>query len=354
MRTVLVRRGWHAGQVAETAARLLRLLSLLQARPGWTGPELADRLEVTTRTVRRDVDRLRQLGYPVDAAPGVEGGYRLGTGGDLPPLLLDEDEATAVAVALGATTPGRVTGIEHAALSALTKLDRLLPPPLRARVSALRSATVQLAPPTEGVDADVLVTIAQGCAGNERLRLDYCDREGKRSERRIEPYRLVSTGRRWYLLAFDLDRHDWRTFRVDRVEAAARTGHRFAPVPDPPDPASTVGEAMTFAPERSRAVVRFDAPAADIAGRVPPAVGSVASEGDGCVLTVGYDDLDMLVGHLVALGAPFEALEPPELRDRLRSLGKGLTRAHAGDVTPARGRAAGGATRAPAAGRRAG
>ena len=224
--------------VLDTSARLLRLLSLLQTRPDWSGPELADRLGVTTRTVRRDVDRLRQLGYPVDAAPGVAGGYRLGSGTNLPPLLLDDDEATAVAIALGTTTGGAVRGMEEPALAALTKLDRLLPPRLRQRVADLRAATVGMAGPADAIDSGLLVTLSQACAGQERIRMSYVDREGTPSDRRVEPYRLVSTGRRWYLVAHDVDRDDWRTFRVDRV-----VGARADRAPLPPRRPSRRGRA---------------------------------------------------------------------------------------------------------------
>ncbi|HVF31848.1 MAG TPA: transcriptional regulator [Acidimicrobiales bacterium] len=312
-----------------TSGRLLRLLSLLQSRPYWGGPELADRLGVTTRTVRRDVTRLRDLGYPVEAAPGEAGGYRLGNGGDLPPLLLDDDEATAVAVALGVTTGGGgVRGIEEAALAALAKLDRLLPPHLRSRVASLRAATVTLTGPggggDEAADAEVLVALAQACDGHERVAIVYSDRAGRTSERRLEPYRLVATGRRWYLVAMDVERADWRTFRVDRVREVRPTGHRFLPVPDPPDAAAVVGEAISTAPYRYQAVIAFPGTAPDeLARRIPPTVGTIrrAPRGDtGCVLRTGADRLDALAGHLIALGLDFEVREPPELRAHLAAV----------------------------------
>jgi predicted DNA-binding transcriptional regulator YafY len=323
-----------------TSARLLRLLSLLQSRPYWSGPELADRLEVTTRTVRRDVQRLRDLGYPVDGAPGEAGGYRLGNGGDLPPLLLDDDEATAVAVALGVTTGGAVRGLEEPALAALAKLDRLLPPRLRARVEALHDATVTLTGPTsaDAVDAELLVTLAQACAGHERVEVDYEDRTGNRTTRRLEPSRLVATGRRWYLVAADVDRGQWRTFRVDRMREARRTGHRFVPDPDVPDAAGLVVEGTTVAPYRYRAVVAFPAtPAEELARRVPATVGTVTPgrRGKGCVLVTGSDHLEALAGHLVGLGLDFEVREPVELQRHLREVAERLRRAAPRKTSPA-------------------
>lgn len=304
------------------------MLSLLQRRPRWTGPELADRLGVTTRTVRRDVDRLRGLGYPVDASPGVDGGYRLAIGAELPPLLLDDDEATAVAVALGVSTGGAVEGIEESALAALAKLDRVLPARLRGRVAVLRASVVTLAPATDEVGSDLLVTLAHACDGHERVALTYRDRDGVATQRRVEPHRLVSTGRRWYLVADDVDRQAWRTFRVDRIQVARLTGHRFTPSAELPDAAALVGEAITTAPYRHRAVVTFAAPADELRARIPPTVGVVEAHGSGSRLTIGADHLSSLAGHLVALDLPFEVLEPPELRDLLRRVGTALVIAH--------------------------
>jgi predicted DNA-binding transcriptional regulator YafY len=327
MRTASVRIHGQNRRVLDTSARLLRLLSLLQSRPDWSGPELAERLAVTTRTVRRDVDRLRQLGYPVDAAPGVAGGYRLGSGTNLPPLLLDDDEATAVAIALGTTTGGAVRGMEEPALAALTKLDRLLPPRLRKRVADLQATTIGMSGPADAVDASLLVVLSQACAGQERVRMHYVDREGAPSERRVEPFRLVSTGRRWYLVARDVDRDAWRTFRVDRVVDAQPTGHRFR-FDDPPDAAELVSRATSVAPYRYSARVRVEAPLATVRARVPPTVGLVDDGPDGVVLTTGADDLDFIAGHLVGLGLPFEVLEPPELREHVGSVARQIASRH--------------------------
>lgn len=313
--------------MGDPAGRLLHLLSLLQRRPHWTGPALADRLEVTVRTVRRDIDRLRELGYPVDASPGAAGGYSLGVGAHVPPLLLDDDESTAVAVALAVSTGRAVSGIEEPALAALAKLDRLLPARLKHQVDSLRASVVPLAGTDDAVAADLLVALAQACAGHERLVIDYRDRQGQASERRIEPERLVSTGRRWYLVAHDLDRRAWRTFRVDRIAASRGTGHRFEPAGGV-DAAALVSDAITTAPYRHQAVVRFLADPATLRHRVPPTVGVVEADGTGSLLTLGADDVTALAGHLVALGLPFEAVEPPELRRLLHRLGQDLAADH--------------------------
>ena len=319
--------------MTDTPARLLRLLSLLQRRRHWSGQELAGELGVTTRTVRRDVGRLRSLGYPVDASPGAAGGYQLGSGGDLPPLLLDDDEATAVAVALSVTTDGAVRGMEQPALAALTKLDRLLPPRLRARVAALRDSTTALGRRGDEVDAAALVELASACDGHERVTFAYTDREGRCSERRGEPYGLVATGRRWYVVMFDLDRRQWRTLRVDRMTDVVGTGHRFSPASDAPDPAALVGQGITTAPYRYQAIARFPGTApADLRDRVPPTVGVVDDDPGGgpasSRLTWGADDLDAMAGHLVMLGLPFEVLDPPELRRHVLEVGRRLARAH--------------------------
>lgn len=318
------------GVATTTSGRLLQLLSLLQRRPYWGGAELAARLGVSTRTVRRDVQRLRDLGYPVDAVAGEGGGYELGVGGALPPLLLDDDEATAIAVSLGLSTGSAVRGIEGPALAALAKLDRLLPPALRARVDALRSSTVTMAPPEDAVDAEVLVALAQACDGHERVVLSYRDRDGRSTERRLEPASLVATGRRWYLLAFDVDRRAWRTLRVDRVVGEVRrTGHRFVPPADVPDAAELVGRSITTAPYRYQAVVSFPStPVAALRRKVPPTVGVVSSDGAaGSVLTTGSDDLVAIAVHVAALEEDFEVAEPEELRRVVRELARRLRRA---------------------------
>ena len=307
----------------DTSARLLRLLSLLQARPQWGGTTLADHLGVTTRTVRRDIDRLRTLGYPVDAAPGIAGGYRLGAGGNLPPLLLDDDEAVAVAIALSVSAAA-VEGVEQAALAALTKLDRLMPTRLRKRVMAIRSSTVSLAPPGDAVDPAVLVALAQGCQGHERTTINYRPPNREARERRVDPYRLVATGRRWYLLAWDIDSGAWRTYRVDRIQDARLTGHQFVPT-EMPDAATMVGEAITTAPYRYQAVIIVHMPERELVKHMPPTVAVVTSHPRGSKVTVGSNSLDAMAAHLVGLGSSFEVLEPPELREHLADVAARLT-----------------------------
>jgi predicted DNA-binding transcriptional regulator YafY len=312
----------------ETSARLLRLLSLLQARPDWPGADLADRLEVTVRTLRRDVQKLRTLGYPVHAAPGVAGGYRLGAGAALPPLLLDDDEAVAVALSLRTAASHAVTGVGEASVRALAKLEQVLPSRLRERAIAISHATVPLTLPGAAVDAGVLTAIARACRNRERIVFGY--RRGLDSdltERRVEPHRLVQAGYRWYLVALDLERDDWRTFRADRIESPHLTGIRFEPR-DPPDAAAFVAKAVTTAPYRYQARVLVHAPAEDVAAQVPPTTAFVeAVSAASCLLTSGSDSLDSLAFHIAMLGFDVHVLEPPELAERMHDLGERLLRA---------------------------
>src|SRR3954467_15558360 len=213
----------------ETSSRLLDLLSLLQARRDWPGPELAERLEVSRRTIRRDVDRLRALGYPVESLTGPAGGYRLRAGAALPPLLLDEEEAIAIAVGLGTAARASVTGIEDASIRALVKLEQVLPAHLRRRVTALGSATIAAPAPGPTVDPQHLTTIAAACRDTECIRFGYRSRDGTETRREVEPHSLVNLGRRWYLVGWDRDREDWRTFRIDRLSHPRPTGARFTP-----------------------------------------------------------------------------------------------------------------------------
>jgi predicted DNA-binding transcriptional regulator YafY len=312
----------------ETSARLLRLLSLLQARVEWTGADLAARLQVTPRTLRRDVQKLRGLGYPVHAAPGVAGGYRLGAGAALPPLLLDDDEAVAVALSLRTAASHAVSGVGEASVRALAKLEQVLPSRLRQRAAAIGQATVPLTGPGPVVDAGVLTTIAAACRGTERLEFGYRPgRDGEQATRRVEPHRLVQAGYRWYLVARDIDRDDWRTFRADRIDAPRLTGVRFVPA-DPPDAAAFVARSVTTAPYRYQARVLVHARAAVVAEVVPPTTGVVEPQSDGsCLLTLGSNSLDALAFHLANLGYDLTVLDPPELIAHFRALATRFSRA---------------------------
>jgi predicted DNA-binding transcriptional regulator YafY len=227
--------------VSETTSRVLQLLGLLQSRRVWSGEELADRLNVTTRSVRRDVERLRDLGYPVLASKGHGGGYQLGAGAALPPLLLDADEAVAMAVCLRLAAGGSVAGVGESALRALSKLDQVMPSRLRSQVSAVHDATVTLTSTSSDspVEPDVLMTLARACRDHEHVAASYVDRAGNATERRLEPYQLVTTGKRWYLLAFDRDRDDWRSLRLDRMSDVRAGGSTFV-TRDAPDAAAYV------------------------------------------------------------------------------------------------------------------
>lgn len=306
----------------ETSARLLRLLSLLQARRDWTSAELATRLGVTTRTIRNDVTRLRELGYPVDARPGMAGGYRLGTGGALPPLLLDDEEAVAVAIGLRTAASASIAGIEETSVRALAKLEQVLPSRLRRRVSAFQSHTLPMPSRGPQVDPDVLTLIASACRDQERLRFDYQAHSGAASRRTVEPYRLVNDRRRWYLVAFDTDRDDWRTFRVDRIVPRPPAGPRFTPRRLPPDQEITaqVARGVGEATWRYRARVIVHAPAAHVQGRLPIPVEVEALGENKCAFEPGSDHPEMLALYLGMLDADFVIVDSPELVDVLRKL----------------------------------
>jgi predicted DNA-binding transcriptional regulator YafY len=312
----------------DTSARLLRLLSLLQSRREWASADLAERLGVAVRTVRRDVGRLRSLGYPVHATLGVGGGYRLGAGAAMPPLLLDDEEAVAVAVGLRTAAGGSVAGIEEASVRALAKLEQVLPSRLRHRVNALHTATATITGPGPVVSAQVLTAVADACRRHEGLRFDYTDHTGDASLRAVEPRRLVFGGRRWYLLAWDLDRRDWRTFRVDRIALRTPSGPRFTPrdLPDG-DAATYVRRTVSSAGWRHHARVRVHAPAAALAGRLPPAAVLEVVDERTCMLDTGADTPEALAVHLGTLGVDFDVSHPPELLAQLRELADRCTRA---------------------------
>ncbi|GAA4583158.1 YafY family protein [Planotetraspora phitsanulokensis] len=310
----------------ETSARLLRLLSLLQTRHDWTGPQLAERLGVTTRTIRNDVERLRSLGYPVHASPGAAGGYRLGAGTRLPPLLLDDEEAVAVAVGLRTAAGGSVSGIEETSLRALAKLEQVLPARLRDRVNTVQSQTVAITGTGPTVDPAVLTVLAGAARDRQRLRFDYTGHDGTAGRREVEPHRLVHARGRWYLVAWDVDRRDWRTFRADRIEPRTPTGPRFASR-ELPDLETYVMAGLGQATWRYRARVTVRAPASAVVGRLPPAITVEAVDDQTCVITAGSDTPHMLALYLGMLDADFEVTEPPELVEHIRRLGERYSRA---------------------------
>ncbi|WP_210493718.1 WYL domain-containing protein [Patulibacter sp. SYSU D01012] len=309
--------------MADPTTRMLRLLSLLQTHRFWPGGELSGRLGVSPRTLRRDVERLRELGYPVAATRGAAGGYRLEAGADLPPLLLDDDEAVAIAVGLRSAAGGAVAGMEETSVRALAKLEGLLPTRLRRRVHALGAYTVPLMR-TQGVrvDADTLTTIAAACRDDERLRLRYRRRDGEERDRTVEPHRLVCVERYWYLVAWDLHREDWRTFRVDRMGDVRASGTRFVPKELPaPDAATFVARSLGASPTRYAVDATVEAPAAVVAQQVRPFRGTAEPEGEGrCRLRMQGDSLPWLAAALALLDADFTLHGPPELQawlDRL-------------------------------------
>jgi predicted DNA-binding transcriptional regulator YafY len=312
----------------ETSGRLLRLLSLLQARKDWSGPELAERLGVTTRTVRRDIGRLRDLGYPVDAVQGTAG-YRLGAGTELPPLVLDDEEAAAVVIGLRTGT-GSLAGIEEASLRALLKIEQVLPSRLRYRVDTLHRATVRVGGDQAGdtVDPATLMTVAEACRRHERLRFDYTRHDGTATLRDVEPHSLVSFQRRWYLVAWDVERVDWRSFRVDRLRPRTPTGPRF---PARPAPEGDVGAFLTRRLSSQswpyRATVRLHASADELADRVWPGTGLLEPVDDhSCLLHVGADSPWALSWMITSVGAGFTVVDgPPELITEIRQLAEHCT-----------------------------
>ena len=317
--------------MANTSSRTLRLLSLLQTRRYWPGPLLAERLAVSARTLRRDVDRLRELGYPVDGHPGVDGGYALAPGAALPPLVVDDDEAMALAVAIQSHLAAGAGG--DAALRALTKIIQVMPRRLRARLDAVRSATT--AAPwspamTAPVDHDVLSTLALGCRDAERVRFGYRAANGTPSARRVEPHRLVPLAARWYLVGYDLDRHDWRTFRIDRITTAEGAGTSFAPRRPPFDDVAAFVRAGVLgqtAGGRHYVEVVIAAPAETVRARVGRWADVRSRTPTSCTMTTETDALDGPLFVLGAVGAEFTVVSPPELAAMAADWGARLVRA---------------------------
>ena len=303
-----------------TSSRMLRLLSLLQTHRYWPGAELADRLEVSGRTLRRDVDRLRELGYQVDAVRGVAGGYQLRAGGALPPLLLEDEEAVAVAVGLQSAASGGAPGIEETSVQALAKVVALMPPRLRRQMDAIRSQTENLtfgggAP---GLDPATLTVLAQACRDDEPLHFTYTARDAEATDRWVEPHRLVTLGRRWYLVAYDRDRQDWRSFRVDRIAEPRTTGHRFRPRDLPADDAVAFVQAgIRRMPTRYDVRVRVDASRDEVVRRFGRWAEVSGDDGD-LLVEMHVDTLDWPVLVLAGLDADFTVEEPAELGALLR------------------------------------
>ena len=316
----------------QTSARLLSLLSLLQVRREWTGSELADRLGVGPRTIRRDVDKLRSLGYPVEAAPGVAGGYRLGTGAQLPPLLLDDAEAVAVAVGLRTAAAASITGIEETSVRALAKLEQVLPERLRRRVSALAGATSTFAIDGPSIDPEVLAAIAGACRDSVRLRFSYTTRDERASKRNTEPCAVVNSGYRWYLVAFDLDRDDWRTFRIDRISGRPQVGprRRARTVPGG-DPAAYVQQRLRVdraGGEAPPGRMRLAVAAEMVRHRIPDRYASVEPDGEEhCIVTTRGPWSRSALVWTALLDHPLEVLDPPELVEVAKTLSTRLSAA---------------------------
>lgn len=313
---------------ATTSSRLLGLLSLLQARRDWSGGELEDRLGVSRRTVRRDIERLRELGYPIESVSGPAGGYRLEAGTAMPPLLLDDDEAIAIAVGLRTAAGASIAGIEETSVRALVKLEQVLPRHLRRRVRALSAAA---APAAGGplVDPAVLTVAAFACRDRERLRFAYTARDGAPSRRLVEPRALVNLGRRWYLLAWDSGRGDWRTFRLDRIERPEAAGGRCAEreLPGAVDDAAYVAAHLSAARSRYEARVTVECSADELQRRGWPSGAVEAIDERRCEFRASEDDLGWLAVRVLAIGRDFEVREPPELIERLSELRERISRA---------------------------
>jgi len=309
----------------QTSSRLLKLLSLLQARRDWPGTELASRLDVSGRTIRRDIERLRELGYPVESLTGPAGGYTLRAGTAMPPLLLDNDEAIAIAVGLRTAARASVAGIEEASIRALVKLEQVLPSQLRRRVAALASATETLPGGGPMVDPEHLTVIAATCRDGERLRFAYRDRTGTETRREVEPYAVVNLGRRWYVVAWDCGREDWRSFRIDRLARPAPTGARFSPRELPAEDAATfVTRSISARPHRHEVRVKLLVSAEEARRRVPRWWGTIEPlDEQSCEYRSGDDDLYWLAVRVAMLGSfDMEVDGPEELLEILRGMGK--------------------------------
>jgi predicted DNA-binding transcriptional regulator YafY len=307
------------------------LLSLLQNARDWPGSELAERLEVSGRTIRRDIERLRSLGYPVEATLGPVGGYRLAAGAAMPPLLLDDEEALAIAIGLRTVVGQAIGGVDESSVRALAKLQQVLPARLRARVNALAAATMPIMSDWPQLDLDALADIASAIRAGQRLRFGYRTVDGRQSLRFVEPQGLVVTGRRWYLVAFDIDRDDWRIFRVDRVDDPRSLPGGSAPrlLPAPDTAGFVQAKLYTLAPTYE-AVATLEMAAAEATIRIGEFTGDIESIDDrSCRVRLASDTLEWLGIRLMLLGCDFKVEEPPELVAYLRELGGRLIQAGA-------------------------
>jgi predicted DNA-binding transcriptional regulator YafY len=317
--------------MASTSTRTLRLLSLLQARRYWPGPELAGRLQVSPRTLRRDIDRLRELGYPIQAQRGADGGYQLAAGTALPPLLVEDEEAVALVIGLQAAAQSAVEGIAESSVRALAKVVQVMPARLRRRVEALGAMTVPASwgsAAQASVDPGILTTVAIACRDSERLRFSYTAADGQHTSRHVEPHRLVLLGRRWYLAGYDLGRHDWRSFRLDRLTAPRGTGARFRPRTLPAaDAAAFVRAGVDSVIAAYDIEVLIQAPAAAVRQRIGQWAAVEDIDATSCRVRMTADSLDWPVMALGAVGAGFQVVSPPELLDRVRDWGRRFSQA---------------------------
>ena len=318
--------------MADPTSRMLRLLSLLQTHRHWPGAELAERLDVSERTLRRDIDRLRELGYPVDATRGTEGGYQLAAGSQLPPLLLDDDEAVAIAVGLRAAAGNSVDGIEETSVRALAKLEQVLPARLRSRIGALQHFSEPMTWTGGGptIDPSDLTEIAGACRDAVRLRFDYERRDGEFGGRMVEPHRLVSAGRRWYLVAWDVDRDDWRTFRVDRMVEPKALTRPFEPreLPDGIDAAQFVEAGIETMTTTVEAVVTMHATPEQITDEHVMARYDLEPVDDATTrVRLRAETVEWLAVVIASLPFDVEVQEPPELLEAVRVLSRRLAAA---------------------------
>jgi predicted DNA-binding transcriptional regulator YafY len=312
-----------------SSSRLLRVLSLLQARSHWAGAELAERLAVHPRTLRRDIDRLRQLGYPIHASSGVAGGYAFRAGQALPPLLLDDDEAQAVAIALQTAAGGTVSGIEEGSLRAFVKLQQVMPLRLRKRIDALRDVILPMETLRPTVDAAALAGMAVACRDQLQLAFAYRDGRGRATQREVEPQGLAHVDGRWYLVAWDPARDDWRTFRIDRMEGDARPGPHFVPraAPGGGDLRTYVSQSLAGTHDAPAARVVLHQPLDVMVRRIPSSVARLEAIDDArCLMHSPANQLESLAVWLLAIDVEFEVQDSPALRALLVKMGERLAR----------------------------